>query len=225
MSAGFELSAQVRSTMGKAEARRMRHQGFVPGIIYGAGKEPQMITLPHDAILHALAEEAFHSHILDIKLDNGQAEKVVLKDVQRHAFKMKVSHVDFMRVNASQKLTMRVPLHFKGEEEAPGLEAGGVFSKAVTDVEIKCLPANLPEYIELDVSALELDQALHLSDIKLPSGVEFAHEVDSEHDHPVISLHQPKVEAEPAEDEATEGESSDDAKPENADEAENESAE
>lgn len=197
MSTGFELAAQVRDTHGKAAARRMRQTGVIPGVIYGGGKAPQSITLPHDAVLHALQEEAFHSHILDIKLDNGQAEKVVLKEVQRHAYKMKVEHVDFMRVSATEKLTMKVPLHFIGEDTAPGLEEGGVVSKLMTDLEIKCLPAQLPEFIEVDMSGLHIDQALHLSDIKLPAGVELAHgAVDEAHDHPVVSIHKPKVSAE-----------------------------
>lgn len=214
MSTGFELAAQVRNTLGKAAARRMRHTGSIPGVIYGGGKAPQSITLPHDAVLHALAEEAFHSHILDIKLDNGQAEKVVLKDVQRHAFKMKIEHVDFMRVSATEKLTMKVPFHFIGEDTAPGVEVGGVVSKLMTDIEIKCLPAQLPEFIELDVSGLELDQALHLTDIKLPSGVELAHgAIDEAHDHPVVSIHKPKVSAKASDEaEAEEDEAGDAAK-------------
>jgi large subunit ribosomal protein L25 len=207
MSAGFELNAQVRNTVGKAEARRMRHRGFIPGVIYGGGAAPQMITLPHDAVLHALAEEAFHSHILDIKLDGGKVEKVVLKDVQRHAFKMKVTHVDFLRVNASEKLTMRVPLHFVGEEDSQAIKDGAVVSKNMTDVEIKCLPANLPEFIEVNIAALELDHALHLSDLALPKGVELAHAIDADHDNSVVNLHMLKedkaLEAEDAAAEAT----------------------
>lgn len=212
MSAGFELTAQVRDTLGKAAARRMRHTGVIPGVIYGGGKAPQSITLPHDAVLHALAEEAFHSHILDIKLDNGQAEKVVLKDVQRHAYKEKVAHVDFMRVNAKEKLTMRIPLHFIGEEAAPGVALGGVVSKLMADVEVKCLPAQLPEFIEVDISKLDIDHALHLTDLKLPKGVELAHAADEAHDQPIVSIHQPKVSAEAAEeDAATEDDATDDA--------------
>lgn len=194
MSTGFEFSAQVRTTTGKAEARRMRNNGQVPGIIYGAGKEPEMISLPHDAILHALEHEAFYSHILKITLDNGQKEDVVLKDVQRHVFKPKIEHVDFFRVKATEKLTMHIPLHYLGEEEAPGIaDAGGVLSKLMTDIEVRCLPKDLPEFIEVDISKLEMDQALHISDIKLPQGVELLHAVDEAHDHPIVSVHQPKV--------------------------------
>lgn len=233
MSTGFELSAQIRSTTGKAEARRMRHNGMVPAIIYGAGKSPEMISLPHDKILHALEHEAFYSHVLAIKLDNGQSESVVLKDVQRHVFKPKIEHVDFLRVKATEKLTMHIPLHYLGEEEAPGVKDGGVVSKLMTDIEVRCLPKDLPEFIEVDVTALELDQSLHISDIKLPKGVELLHAVDDEHDHPIISIHEPKVTKEDmaadAEEETAAAESEaeadadtaeDDAKADDADKAE-----
>lgn len=225
MSAGFEIGAQLRTDSGKGTSRRLRHAGFVPAIIYGADKAPQMITLPHDKILHALEQESFFSHILTLKLDDGQSEKVVLKDVQRHAYKPKIEHVDFFRVKATEKLTMNVPLHFIGEEEAAGVKEGGVISKLMNDIEIKCLPANLPEYLEVDITDLALDSSLHISDIKLPSGVELSHELDEAHDHPIVSIHVPKVEAaeesvseEAAEDaEAAEGEAAEDGdKPEEA---------
>ena len=215
MSTGFELSAQTRGTTGKAEARRMRRNDLVPGIIYGAGKEPAMITLEHDKILHALEHEAFYSHILDIKLD-GKSESVVLKDVQRHVFKPKIVHVDFLRVSATEKLTMHIPLHYLGEEESAGVKEGGVISKLMTDIEVRCLPKDLPEFIEVDITHVGLDESLHISDIKLPQGVELLHELDEEHDHPIISVHTPKVdkadlEADAAEAEAAAAESTEDA--------------
>lgn len=208
MSTGFEIGAQVRTDSGKATSRRLRHAGFVPAIIYGAGKEPQMITLPHDSILHALEQESFFSHILTVKLDNGQSEQVVLKDVQRHVYKPKIEHVDFFRVSATEKLTMHVPIHYIGEEASAGVKDGGVVSKLMTDIEIKCLPANLPEFIEVDITNLELDGALHITDIKLPSGVELAHSVDEAHDHPIVSIHVPKEEVieEPVAEAVAEGE-------------------
>lgn len=216
MSTGFELSAQLRDTTGKAAARRMRHSGLVPGVIYGAGKESAMITLNHDSILHALEQEAFHSHILDIKLDNGKSESVVLKDVQRHVYKPKIVHVDFLRVSATEKLTMHVPLHFIGEEEAAGVKEGGVISKLMTDLEIKCLPKDLPEYIEVNVTDLALEHSVHLSDIKLPKGVELLHAADEEHDHPVISIHMPRVSKADLEADAAEAEAAEAAAAESA---------
>ncbi len=193
MSTGFELSAQIRSSSGKAAARRMRHNNMVPGIIYGAGKEPEMITVVHDKILHALENEAFYSHILSIKLDNGQSESVVLKGVQRHVYKPKIEHVDFMRVKANEKLTMHIPLHYIGEEDAPGVKDEGVISKLMVDIEVKCLPKDLPEFINVDISHLEVGQSLHISDIKLPHGVELAHEVDEDHDQTIISIHEARL--------------------------------
>lgn len=224
MSTGFELSAQTRGTTGKAEARRMRHNGEVPGIIYGAGKEPAMITLNHDKILHALEHEAFYSHILDIKLDGGKSESVVLKDVQRHVFKPKIIHVDFMRVSATEKLTMHIPLHYLGEEEAAGVKDGGVVSKLMTDIEVKCLPKDLPEFIEVDITNVELEHSLHISDIKLPKGVELLHEADEEHDHPIVSIHMPRVSKADVEAEAAEAEAAEAAAAESAAEHEAEDA-
>ena len=201
MSTGFEFNVQVRDTTGKAHTRRMRHQGLVPGVIYGADKAVQLITLPHDTILHALAEESFHSHILAIKLDNGQTESVVLKDVQRHVFKPKILHVDFLRVSATEKLTMHVPLHFIGEDECAGVASGSmILSKHMTDLEIKCLPANLPEYIEVNIAGLTAGHPVHMSEIKLPKGVELSHELDEEHDQPVVSVHAAKAAKEDEED-------------------------
>lgn len=194
MSTGFEFNVQVRNTIGKAHTRRMRQQGFVPGVIYGADKAVQLITLPHDAILHAVEQESFHSHVLTIKLDNGHAETVVLKEVQRHVYKPKILHVDFLRINASEKLTMHVPLHFTGEEKCAGVKDGSVvLSKLMTELEIKCLPVHLPEFIEVDISGLTTGHPLHLSNIKLPHGVELAHELDEEHDQPVVSVHASKA--------------------------------
>ncbi len=221
MSTGFEIGAQVRTDCGKATSRRLRHAGFVPAIIYGADKEPQMITLPHDKILHALEQESFFSHILTLKLDNGQSEQVVLKDVQRHVYKPKIEHVDFFRVNATEKLTMHVPIHYVGEEESAAVKEGGVVSKLMTDLEIKCLPSDLPEFIEVDITDLALDSLLHITDIKLPKGVELLHEIDDAHDHPIVSIHVPKEEVieEPVAEAAVEGEEGEAAEGEDKSEA------
>lgn len=201
MSNAFEFVAELRQELGKAAVRRMRHDDRIPATIYGAGKEPQSITLSHKDTLHALGNEAVYSHILAIKL-NGESQQVVLKNIQRHPSKPKLLHIDFLRVKAKEKITMQVPLHFIGGDVAPGVKAGGVLSKISTELEIRCLPGNLPEFIELDVSELELDNSLHLSDIKLPSGVELATEIDEEHDQPIVSAHVPRVAKEESEEEA-----------------------
>lgn len=189
----FELEALIRNDIGKGASRRLRHEDKVPGILYGAGIAPVSVYLDHNKTLHALSHEAFYSHILTLKVE-GKEEKVILKDVQRHPAKPRVQHVDFLRIKADQKLHMNVPLHFIGSDKAPGLKDGGVFSHLISDLEISCLPADLPEAIEIDVSGMVLDATLHLSDIKLPKGVEIvalAH--GTENDQPVVSIHIPRV--------------------------------
>lgn len=169
----FELNAEKRADTGKGASRRLRRlQDKIPAILYGGEKEPMSITLNHNEVLKALEHEAFYSHILTIKV-NGKAEKAVLKDVQRHAFKPKVIHMDFQRVSAKTKLHMHVPLHFINEDIAPGVKTGGgMVNHLLTDVEVVCLPNDLPEYIEVDLAKLQVNQSLHLSDLKLPKGVE-----------------------------------------------------
>jgi large subunit ribosomal protein L25 len=190
----FELEAEVRADVGKGASRRLRHADKVPAVVYGAGEAPLSLTLDHNKAIHALSHEAFYSHILTLKVGK-KTEKVILKDVQRHPAKPRIAHVDFLRVRADQKLQMHVPLHFLGEEEAPGVKEGGVFSHHMTDVQVSCLPNDLPEYIAVDVSKLALDQAVHLSELNLPKGVElvaFAHGVEG-HDQSVISVHIPRI--------------------------------
>ncbi len=190
----FELEAEVRADIGKGASRRLRHADKVPAVIYGGGEKPVSLTLDHNKTLHALSHEAFYSHILTLKIGKA-VEKVILKDVQRNPAKPRIAHIDFLRVRADQKLHMHVPLHFTGAEEAPGTKAGGVVSHLMNDLEVNCLPADLPEYIEVDISGMALDQTLHLTDLKLPKGIElvaFAHGVEG-HDHPVVSIHIPRT--------------------------------
>ncbi len=197
MAIKFELEAELRGDVGKGASRRLRHANSVPAVVYGAGVEPVSLTLNHDKVSVALAQEAFYSHILTLK--TGQkSEKVILKSVQRHPSRPRIQHIDFLRIRADQKLKMNVPLHFLGEDKAPGLKAGGVFQHLMSDIEVSCLPADLPEFIEVDVSNLELDQSIHLSELKIPKGVElvaFAHGVEG-HDQAVISIHIPRIEVE-----------------------------
>lgn len=190
----FELDAEVRKDIGRGASRRLRQADKIPAVVYGAGEAPVSLMLDHKKTSIALGNEAFYSKILTLRLGK-KSEKVILKDLQRHPAKPKIVHMDFLRVRADQKLTMNIPIHFIGEENAPGLKEGGVFSHVVSDVEISCLPADLPEYIEVDVSEMMLNQTLHLTDLKLPKGVElvaFAHGVE-EHNLPVVSLHIPKI--------------------------------
>lgn len=190
----FELEAEVRADIGKGASRRLRHADKVPAVVYGAGEDAVSLTLDHNKALHALSHESFYSHILTLKVGKKH-EKVILKDIQRHPAKPRIAHIDFLRVRADQKLHMHVPLHFIGEDDAPGLLEGGVISHLMTDLEISCLPADLPEFLEVDVSKLALDQSVHMSEIKLPKGVElvaFAHGVE-EHDQAVVSIHIPRI--------------------------------
>lgn len=171
MQEAFELTAQARSDMGKGASRRLRRSGQVPGIIYGGNSAPEMITMVHNELAQHLEQESFYSHVLTLKMPSGE-QQVVLKDVQRHPAKPFIMHIDLLRVSASEKIKMQVPLHFSGEDTAPGVKAGGVASHYVTDVEVSCLPGDLPEFIDIDMSSMDLGDSLHLSDLKMPEGVE-----------------------------------------------------
>lgn len=197
MSVSFEFEVQARETTGKSAARRLRSEDKVPAIVYGAGKEPMPITLSHKFVSKALEHEAVYSHILTLK-HGSEVEKVVLKALMRHPTKPKILHMDFMRINALEKMTMRVPLHFVGEAKAPGMkEEGALLSKLITHIEVSCLPADLPEYVEVDVSGLGMGDAIHLSQIQLPNNVALHHAiVDEEHDQSVVSIQQMRVEVE-----------------------------
>ncbi len=194
MSVDFSITAESRSDMGKGASRRLRRENRVPAVIYGAGKDTASITIDHNSLFHHLEHEAFYSHILNITVD-GKTEKAVLKDLQRHPCKPVIMHADFLRVSDKEKLRMNVPLHFIGGEDAPGVRIdGGIITHNIADVEISCLPGDLPEYLEVDLSALELDHSLHLSDITLPKGVEImALTHGADHDLPVAAIHKARV--------------------------------
>lgn len=196
MSVSFEFEAQTRTATGKPGARRLRSEDKVPAIVYGAGKEPMPISLSHNKVIKALEHEAVYSHILTLKVD-GQAEKVVLKALMRHPTKPKILHMDFLRINTKEKLTMRVPLHFLGEAKAPGIKEMGILSKLITHLDVSCLPSDLPEYIEVDISGLGIGDSIHMSAVQLPKGVTLAHAiVDEEHDQVVVSIHESRAEEE-----------------------------
>ncbi|WP_020202657.1 MULTISPECIES: 50S ribosomal protein L25/general stress protein Ctc [Cupriavidus] len=167
----MKVVAFERSVQGTGASRRLRNAGKTPGIIYGGAAEPKMIELDHNALFHALKKEAFHSSILDLEVE-GKAEKALLRAFQMHPFKPLVLHVDFQRVSASDKIHVKVPLHFVNQENAPGVKLGhGIVNHILNELEVSCLPADLPEFIEVDLGAGELGQTLHLSDVKLPKGV------------------------------------------------------
>ena len=200
----FEVQAEARTDEGKGASRRLRHAGKVPAIVYGTGKKPVSISVNHNMLIRHLAEEAFYAHILTLVID-GKKNQVVLKDLQRHpANDNKIIHADFLRVDAKHEMTMTVQLHFLNEDKAPGVKAGGQVSHLMTEVDIACLPKDLPEYIEVDVAKLEMDEYIHLSELVLPKGVTLtalSHSQDehleegerSSYDQAVVSIHEPRV--------------------------------
>jgi large subunit ribosomal protein L25 len=202
----FEVQAEARTDEGKGASRRLRHAGKVPAVVYGADKAPVSISLNHNMFIRHLEEEAFYAHILTLIVD-GEKDQVVLKDLQRHpANDNKILHADFLRVDASHEMTMTVPVHFIGEDVAPGVKAGGLVSHLMTEVEVACLPQDLPEYIEADISKLEMDESIHLSELALPKGVSLTaltHHQEEEleegersaYDQAVANIHMPRVQA------------------------------
>ena len=186
----MEFTAFPRSLQGSGASRRLRRAGKVPGIVYGVGT-PTNIELDHNALFHALKNEKFHSSILSMKLD-GKTDQVLLRDVQRHAFKAQVMHVDFQRIDSTSRIHMRVPLHFVNAEISPGVKVtGGQVQHVLNELDIACLPKDLPEFIEVDLSTLQAGHSLHLSAVKLPAGVEAM--VGKDEDPTVATIVIPKV--------------------------------
>ena len=171
----FELIAQARTLQGTGASRRLRRAGNVPGIVYGGEAAPQSIEVEHNDLLLKLKKEAFHSTIINLVLD-GKKQQVLLRDTQVHAYRPLVLHVDFQRVDATHELHVKVPLHFINEEVAPGVKlGGGLVNHVTTEVDVQCLAKDLPEFIEVDLSALKIGDSIHLSQLKLPKGVKLVH--------------------------------------------------
>jgi large subunit ribosomal protein L25 len=202
MKTSFELVADPRDgVQGKGASRRLRRSGKVPAILYGGHNEPRQIILDHQNLLTLLVNERFFSTILELKI-KGEKQAAIVKDVQRHPAKNQILHMDLQRVLENEAIRMQIPLHFKGAAGSPGVKTqGGVVSHLLNLVQVMCLPKDLPEYLELDLSAMEINDIKRLSDIPLPAGVTL---VDLAHgrDEPVVSIHHPRaeeVEAAPAE--------------------------
>ncbi|MAF01801.1 MULTISPECIES: 50S ribosomal protein L25/general stress protein Ctc [Herbaspirillum] len=167
----MKVIAFPRNEQGTGASRRLRRAGQTPGIVYGGTAAPLNIAVDHNALYHALKKETFHSSILDLEID-GKVEQVLLRDFQVHAFKQLVLHVDFQRVDASQKLHTKVPLHFVNAEISPAVKLhAGIISHVAAELDVTCLPKNLPEFIEVDLAKLDVGQSIHLADLKLPNGV------------------------------------------------------
>ncbi|HCN71472.1 MAG TPA: 50S ribosomal protein L25 [Pusillimonas sp.] len=170
----MKFNATLRSVQGTSASRRLRHAGRIPAIVYGGEEKPLNIELDHNEIFHALRKEEFHASILDMNVD-GKEQKVLLRAVQWHPYRQIVMHIDFQRVDASHVITTKVPLHFVNGETSPAVKLGGaVITHVMTELEIICLPANLPQFIEVDLAKMVAGESVHLESITLPKGVTFA---------------------------------------------------
>ncbi len=189
----LELAGEPRAQLGRTDSRRLRKAGKVPAVMYGGGEAPEALIFDHNALTHQMNREAFYTSILTLKI-GAKSQQVVVKGVERHPARPLIMHLDFQRVREDVEITLNVRIHFLGEAEAKGVkEQGGVVDHLMTDVEVRCLPRHLPEYLELDVTNLELNQIYHLSDIKAPEGVTLV-ALAGGHDHPVVAVNPPRAE-------------------------------
>jgi len=198
------INAETRTDLGKGASRRLRHTEKLPAIVYGSG-DPISLTIDQREVRPHIANEVFYASVIDLIVDGKKkAEKVIVRDIQHHPFKIDVMHIDFQRIDAKKAMHMHVPLHFIGEDVAPGVKSGGLVSHTVNEVEISCLPKDIPEFIEVDISALNTGESLHLTELKMPKGVELValSHGDENHDTAIVSIHAPKVSVA---DEAAEG--------------------
>lgn len=194
MKTSFELVADPRDgVQGKGASRRLRRSGKVPAILYGGQQEPRQIILDHQNLLSLLVNERFYSTIISLSI-NGEKQAAILKDVQRHPAKNQILHMDLQRVLENEKIRMTIPVHFKGGAGAPGVKTeGGIISHLLNQVEVLCLPKDLPEYVEVDMSEMHINEMKRLSDITLPEGVEFV-ALTHGRDEPLVSIHHPRAE-------------------------------
>lgn len=192
----IELNIVKRDDLGKGASRRLRHAGKLPAIIYGEGKDPVSITLEQKDVQYVLPNEALYSQIISLNMD-GKKENVLLRDIQYHPFKIDVMHLDFLRFDATHAVHVHVPLHFLGEEESPAVKTeDGVFNHVLMEVEVECLPKDIPSFIDVDLSGMSVNDVVHLSDLKLPEGVELlALKHGEEYDTAVASVHVRRVSA------------------------------
>jgi large subunit ribosomal protein L25 len=193
MKTSFVIGADLREMQGKGASRRLRHKGKVPAILYGGHKEPRALVLDQQNLLTMIDNEKFYSSIVQIKVGE-QTQEAIVKDVQMHPAKNSVVHVDLLRVVPNEKIRIHLPIHFKGESISPGVKTqGGVVSHRMSDVEVTCLPQDLPEYLELDLSGMNLNETKFLADIPLPNGVSIVGLAGGKNP-PVVSVHAPRAE-------------------------------
>lgn len=188
----IEIKASKREGKGTGASRRLRRAGTVPGVVYGAGKDAVSVQLDHKALFLQFRNEAFHASILTLDLE-GSKEQVLLRDYQLHPVRNTIQHIDFQRISATEKIHVKVPFHFINEDTAPGVKLnGGLVAHALNEAEVSCLPKNLPEFIEVDLANLDIGHSIHLSEIKLPEGVEFV-QLAHGNDSAVVAINKPKV--------------------------------
>ncbi|HYE34840.1 50S ribosomal protein L25/general stress protein Ctc [Methylocaldum sp.] len=193
MVGSFVFEAELRSATGKGDARRLRRANKIPAILYGGGADPVGVVLDHNKVVKSLENEAVYSHVLIVKVVDRE-ERVILKGLQRHPSRPIITHMDFQRVSGVEKIRVHVPLHFVNQEISVGVKKGGVVTHNLVDVEVACMPDRLPEYIEVDLAQIDVGQSIHLSDLKVPEGVDvlaLAH--GPEHDLPVAAIQSGKV--------------------------------
>jgi large subunit ribosomal protein L25 len=212
MATTHEIKAESRKDEGKGASRRLRRASYVPAVVYGAGQPAESIQIEHNTILLAAKHEWFFSSVLDLNVD-GKVQKVLVRDWQKHPFKLQMLHMDFLRINENEAIRVNVPLHFLNQEKSEaGKTAGVVISHNLTEVEVSCLPKNLPEFIELDLASLKEGDIIHLSQLKLPANVEIpALALGADHDIAVVTAYsvQEEVDAPPAEGAAPEAPAAD----------------
>lgn len=219
MSEEFNLIAEMRDDQGKGASRRLRRQGMVPAVIYGAGRDPRNLMFDHNKVLRQLEDPSFYSSILNVKVGE-KSRAAIVKDIQRHPSKKQIIHIDLQRIVEDEQIKMQIPIHYLGEEDAVGVKiGGGTVTKIMTELEISCLPKDLPEFLEVDISELELDQMLNVSDISLPKGVEIS-DIIKEQDQAIVSIQEIK---EIIEEEIEDEDSESDGESEGSDQPEGES--
>ncbi len=201
----FEFDAEIRTDLGTGASRRLRREGRVPAVLYGGDKDALALTLSHNAVNRAQENEAFYSHVLTLNI-NGAKQEAIVKAIQRHPHKPKLLHLDFQRIVRGEAMNATVPLHFLNEEDSPGVRAGGTVMHLLNEVEVHCLPRDLPEFIEVDIGALENGHSLHLTDLKLPKGVALVSLSKGEDslDLSVVTMRPPKGGSEDEDEEAEE---------------------
>jgi len=207
MSDDINVRAESRNVFGKGASRRLRRENLVPAVIYGDGKDPQSVQLKHNEVIKHLENEAFYSQLLTLGVDSGEPVRAILKDVQRHPFRQQILHMDFLRVTAGAELQVSVPLHYIGEEDCPGVKnENGIITHNDNEVAIACRPRDIPANIEVDMSAMVVGDAVHLSDLTMPEGVRLVDlgEKGDDSDRVIAAVLAPRVEIEEDEDETTE---------------------